>query len=521
MYIDALIKTPQNEAAHASQAKNNAGGYVFQLDKWKALDRWLILGAEGGTYYAKEGTLTRENARTISDCLDDDGPRTVARIVEVSKSGRATKNDTAVFALALAASHGDQNTRQAAFAAVNDVCRIGTHIFQFAETVKHLRGWGRGLRRAVSKWYTVQQNDRLMYQVAKYGSRHGWSHRDLLRTSHPRAQSDAQNALFKYIVSGNANGIEYLEAFESLKTADEKTTIRLICEHGFTHEMIASHHKNSAQVWEALLANMPMTAMIRNLGKMTQVGLISPLSEASRLVSERLGDAEKIKAARVHPIAVLSALRTYGSGHGARGSLSWTPDQSIVAALDSAFYLAFGNVRPSGKRTLIALDVSGSMGWSEIAGVPGLTPALASVAMAMVTVRTEPQAHVVAFAGQMRDLSINASMSLAEVQKRTSGIQFGRTDCALPMLYAARYGLGVDAFQVWTDNETWFGNIHPHQALKAYRDKLGIASTLAVVGCTATDFTIADPSDAGMIDVVGFDTATPNLLASFAKGWDN
>ena len=32
-------------------------------------------------------------------------------------------------------------------------------------------------------------------------------------------------------------------------------------------------------------------------------------------------------------------------------------------------------------------------------------------------------------------------------------------------------------------------------------------------------FTIADPKDPGMMDVVGFDTATPDLLATFARGF--
>jgi 60 kDa SS-A/Ro ribonucleoprotein len=30
-------------------------------------------------------------------------------------------------------------------------------------------------------------------------------------------------------------------------------------------------------------------------------------------------------------------------------------------------------------------------------------------------------------------------------------------------------------------------------------------------------FTIADPEDAGMLDVVGFDAAAPQLIADFAR----
>lgn len=35
--------TPQNEQALPRQAKNAAGGFVFTLDPWKRLERWLVL----------------------------------------------------------------------------------------------------------------------------------------------------------------------------------------------------------------------------------------------------------------------------------------------------------------------------------------------------------------------------------------------------------------------------------------------------------------------------------------------
>jgi 60 kDa SS-A/Ro ribonucleoprotein len=94
----------------------------------------------------------------------------------------------------------------------------------------------------------------------------------------------------------------------------------------------------------------------------------------------------------------------------------------------------------------------------------------------------------------------------------------GGTDAALPMLYAAEAGREIDVFEVYTDNETWAGSIHPSQALRAYRQKSGINAKLISVGLTATEYSIADPNDAGMMDVVGFDTAAPSLMASFAQG---
>jgi 60 kDa SS-A/Ro ribonucleoprotein len=99
-----------------------------------------------------------------------------------------------------------------------------------------------------------------------------------------------------------------------------------------------------------------------------------------------------------------------------------------------------------------------------------------------------------------------------------SNLPFGGTDCALPMLWAEEQGRAYDSFQVYTDNETWAGSIHPHQALRRYRERIGIGAKLAVIGMTSNDVSIADPADAGMLDVAGFDSAVPNLLADFSRG---
>ena len=72
---------------------------------------------------------------------------------------------------------------------------------------------------------------------------------------------------------------------------------------------------------------------------------------------------------------------------------------------------------------------------------------------------------------------------------------------------------------IYTDNETNMSSVHPCVALQQYRRQSGRQhAKLVVVGITPTPFTIADPNDAGMLDVVGFDTASPEIISSFARG---
>ena len=544
--IDSTLKTPVNEKARADQVVNSDGGYVFAIDKWQRLERWLILGAEGGTFYASEKKLTKENALTIMECLAENGLRTVEKIVDVSDRGLAPKNDPAIFALAMAAGSPDEATRAVALQAVPKVCRIGTHLFHFARDVESFRGWGRGLRRAIARWYTQRPVESLERDVCKYRQRDGWSHRDLLRLSHPQAQEPARATLLRHVAGaelgerkvsrltpqaqggpttvektyGAVGGLsDFVLAFEEAqKVTDRRRLIELIEKHDLTHEMIPSQWKSDKDVWGALLVKMPIGALVRNLGKMTEVGLLTPMSGPSKMVAEKLANAAAIKKARLHPLNTLVALRTYSQGHGDKGKLTWQPVRQVIGALDAAFYLSFDAVEPTGKNRVIALDISGSMGSDHVAGMP-ITPREATAAWAMVAARTEKNWICVGFSHELIHLDISPTQRLDDVLQKISNLPFGSTNCSLPITWALSAGVNeIDSFEVMTDNEINIGRIHPFQALKQYRQKSGRAAKMTVMATTSTGFTIADPCDAGMMDVVGLSPDVPAVVANFIRG---
>jgi 60 kDa SS-A/Ro ribonucleoprotein len=521
------VVTPQTSRAKAEQVENSAGGYVFALDPWKTLDRFLILGTMGGTYYASEKDITVKNLDGIRQLITEDPRRVVDAAVEVSTTGRAFKNDAPIFVLAMVAAFATSEGRAYAYNKLNDVCRIGTHLFNFMEAISVLKGKsGSGLRRALQRWY-LDKNDRdLAYQLTKYKQRNGWSHRDVLRLAKPKTDDFTKNQLFAYATGHDYSDLlcevdnpttNYMVAVElvndpNLPLQDIHETI---LHERLPREVIPTHLLNAPDVWAAMLeAGMPMSAMIRNLGKMGSLGLLSMGSAANKIVRDQLANVAK---ARVHPMQVLIALKTYNSGHGDKGSLTWTPVAGISTALEEAFYDSFQSIEPTGQRYLLGVDVSSSMTYGSVAG-GNVSPHIASAVMAMVTARTEKEYDIMGFTRDFKPLGITHKDSLEEAIRKTQNRSFGGTDCALPMVWAGKHGVLVDTFVVYTDNETWAGSIHPYQALKAYRNKTGLDSKLIVVGMTATNFTIADPSDPGMLDVVGFDTATPRLISEFSKG---
>lgn len=518
-YAQHISTVPQSEPLDSRQVQNSAGGYTYQVDDWKRLERFLILGCEGGTYYASERKITRENAAAVERCLAADAKRALSVIADVSDAGRAPKNDPAIFALMLAAcADVDGDALQQAF---DKTVRIGTHLFQFVASARAMRGWGRRLKRLVRSWYERQEAKDLAFQVGKYQSREKWSHRDLLRVVHLKESDPAKRAVLAWAANklGDDQRVDlpsFLVAFDAVnKATDEKAVAEIAQGARLPFECIPSQWHKSPLVWKAMLPTLGYTAIMRSLGRMTAIGFLAPMSDAVKDVADRLRNQEAMRKARVHPLAVLVASRQYGAGRGDKGSLTWTPCEPIVDALDEAFTLSFGAVEPMGKRTLIGVDVSGSMGWGTVCGSP-VTPREASAALALQIARTEPAYHVKGFSHQLVDLPITKRSSLASVVKAMDAVPYGATDCALPMQYALQQNIPADLFVVITDNETWCGHEHPKTALRNYRKKMQIPAKLVVLAMTATSFSIADPQDAGMLDIAGMDLSVPALMRDFA-----
>ena len=515
------------------------------------LRRFLILGSEGGSYYADERKLTLENANAVKRCItasENSGIDAVGEIIALSQARRAPKPGPVLFALAMAASYGSDVVRWQALNGLPLVANTGSHLQMFIDCVGNMRGWGRILRRAVGKWYTDKDIKDAVYQAVKYRQRYSWTHRDLLRKAHPKAVSSALNDFFACVTKGTmpSDDPEFalIHAYEQAKTADENILCTLIAMHQMTWEMVPAEMLDKRQVWATLAGHMPIMALVRNLATLTRLGVIAPMQSAA--VCQRLGEigttvhdgqagedaSDGAKggtggtAAHIHPINVLSALLTYRSGKSARGSNTWTPVPQVVDALDQAFERSFATAPQTNQRFYLGIDVSGSMASGEVAGVPGLSLRMAAAAMAMAIARREPNYHMAGFAASslgyvdrnapvMSPLDITASDSISDAMEKTKNLPFGRTDCALPMLHAMEMKMNVDCFIILTDSETWAGNIHPVEALRQYRRQSGIPAKLIVVGMVSNEFTIADPDDPGMMDVVGFDSAVPELIGGF------
>ena len=316
----------------------------------------------------------------------------------------------------------------------------------------------------------------------------------------------------------------FLKHLNALHDAGENKDVPLACALIRSGRLVREHVPTalfgSKEIWMTLLETMPMEALLRNLGKLTQIGVVA---DKYKEIAARFSNQEEVLKARIHPIKVLIASKVYKNGHGDLGSLSWTPNMFVLVAMTQLYKLSYGTITPTGKRMMVALDVSGSMS-SPVLGSKILNCRDATVAMALLYLETEKNVNVVAFSDGLTDLSLPSrnqltrGMTIDQALSATSGMAFSGTDCVLPIKHAIEKNLHVDAFIIMTDNETYAPNEHPQSALVRYRALTGIQAKLIVIGMTGNCFTIADPTDKNTLNLAGFDTSTPEIASMFLRG---
>ena len=523
---------PQTKKLEPHQVKNNAGGFSYELDRAHRFMRFLILGTDG-SFYSSEQKMTSEALKNAEKFIVEYGGLAIDMIENVSTSGRAIRNDEAIYALVMCFVHGDHDCRKQAADILPKVIRTGTHMFQLIDGLKSNKKSGRLVRDAIAKWYNNDINE-IAYQVLKYRSRLQWTHLDVIRLAHPKPTTDDHDSLFAYLAKNDLaylpTNIDHCLAYGRMTKAETaQDVINVLDEFPNTpREFIKTEFLANKEVWRKMVDNkMPYTALIRNLGVMTSNGALSTNTDdggkrAIISVVGRIVDTAAMARARMHPFQLLLAWDAYKSGKGMRGSTTWNPIPIVCGALEQAVQQSFKYVPTTGKSIKIGIDVSGSMSWdSSKLKNTNITAKVAAAVMMKATIDAEPFCNVVAFTGGpngLTELNISKYSSLAQVVSCVSNLSAGSTDCALPILDSLQRKQVIDTFIIYTDNETWYGNIHPMEALRVYRARINPEAKLIVVGMVGNRLTIADPNDKGCLDMVGFDANAPSIISNFILG---
>ncbi|NEO97256.1 MAG: TROVE domain-containing protein [Symploca sp. SIO2E9] len=505
--------------------QGRSAGFMFNAGTWKLLRRCLLVGTAQSTYYAGKRELTKDFAEVLRKAIAKD-PKRVAHEILYASDGRAINNSAPIFALVLL-SMGEKPAAKAAFEEIfGQVVRTGSHFYEWLNYTKALRGFGKVVREAGKNWLSREDARGLAYQLLKYQQRHGFSHRDALRLFHVKPPSAEHQQLFEWVVKGwqelpteiPTPALTQIWWYEWLKRNPEQTN-QAIAKGHLTHEMAAPVGKMNKQAWQLLFNEMPIGAMLRNLGSLTQLGVLrADAPENLKRVQAILNSKKCLRQGRIHPIDVLKALKTYQSGGRlGRSQKTWQPVAPIVEILEKAVELSFEVVEPTGKVFLHAVDISGSMSYGVVDSV-GLSCCEIATTMALVTAKAEKNYMIGGFSTQFRNLGITGKDSFSSAISKASNQNFGGTDASIAYDWMIRHRFKADVVCFWTDSESWAGRRHPSEALAEYRQKVNPKLKAVYVTLTPYCITLVDPQDPLSWDFAGFDPGVPRLIQMLATG---
>jgi 60 kDa SS-A/Ro ribonucleoprotein len=172
--------------------------------------------------------------------------------------------------------------KQAFLETFPQVVRTGSHFYEWLSYTKSMRGFGKVIREAGQTWLSRQDVKGLAYQLLKYQQRQGFSHRDALRLFHVKPVSEEHQALFQWVVNGWEQLPKRVAAdhplwqiwwYEWLKR-NPKQSHEAIKQGRLTHEMAAPVCHMDQRAWQLLFNDMPIGALLRNLGSLTQLGML-------------------------------------------------------------------------------------------------------------------------------------------------------------------------------------------------------------------------------------------------------
>ena len=502
--------------------ENLAGGMAFKTDDLVALRRWLLTGSESNLFYQNKEELTEKNVKILTEMVAKNPVAVAEEIVYASNHG--INNHTPLLALVYL-SMGNEVAKARFRAIFNSIVRTASHLYEFMEYTKGLRGFGKLIHSVVDVWMKSKEIPNLEYQFVKYQNRYNWTGRDVLRKIKPVPRDTIESNLFAWMTGkqmiAETACLNLVGIYETLKKGnlDEKDVVKAILDYNLTHEMIPANIVRTKGIWEALFQKMPVTATLRNLANLTNKGVFTNLDNL-KILEEKFSKERLIKG-RVHPISIVSAYKIYSAGGAlGRSQLTWKAHPVVEDILEKAVEEAFISLEPTGKTFYHAIDVSGSMQNAPLDTL-WMTPAEIAGIMALATVKAEKYYFTSAFTTTTMDfpkLRKATSFKTALAQGFFPGTPAG-TNLGSAIQYATDNKIKADVLVFWTDGQTWQGR-HPSQLVKDYRGKINSDAKLIYVTLApyANSTTLSDSMDGKSYDIAGFTTETCRLIQFIAQG---
>lgn len=430
----SLFQTVFGKLLPKADTRNVAGGIAYSLTSEQALAQYAATGCLNGTHYATEQVQLRQ----VLDLANACEPRFVAQTAVYAREQGRMKDMPALLCAVLAVRDGALLT--AAFPRAIDG---GKQLRNFVQIVRSGQVGRKSLgtlpRRLVRQWLEARTEQQLF--DGSIGARPSLT--DVIRMVHPKPATPARDNFFRYLL-GKPFDLDLLPAevaqFELWKLGAAALP-------DLNFQFLAGQVLDAEQ-WRTVALRASWTTLRMNLNTFLRHGVFA-CAETTTVLAERLADPERIARAKAFPYQIMTTLQ----------NLAPDVPQALRDALGTALELATANVPALPGRTVVAVDVSGSMSSPVTGHRKGATTKTTcrdvAALFAAAILRRNRSALVVPFHDRVCDVDLDPQAPILAVSQRLAALPSGGTNCSAVLSQLNRLGERADTVIYLSDNESW------------------------------------------------------------------
>lgn len=336
--------------------------------------------------------------------------------------------------------------------------------------------------------------------------------RDVIRLAHPKSTTPERAAFYRYVLGFDNVDLSLLpeeaQAFEAFKKdpsgAPPNVPFQLL-----------SNVTMSADQWRVVAGNMSWQTLRMNLNTLQRNGCFEDASFVTE-VAKRLADPVEVSKSECFPFQLLAAFK----------SIKDVP-REISNALQDAMEHATKNIPTFAGKTVVGVDVSGSMSSAVTGNRKGATSTIraidAAALFASAILRVNPTAEVYPFDTRVYNPNLNGRDSVMTNTQILAKFGGGGTDCSLVPSALSYYQQTADTVILISDNESWITPIDYRgrgtalmMAWENFKKTNPAAKLVCIDLCPNTGLQAVSRKD--ILNVGGFSDQVFDVVAAFTKG---
>jgi len=508
-------RTPKRSESAPITTRDPHGSPAWTMPIEEAFIQTLLTNTLGNTFYASQKEMVADAERVVDKMLEKDPAFAAKAIVYARRDGfMRTVPIYALVRLWETAPQLAASITSLVLGTPNDLRDFTSMRMQRRRVAGKTSIGGRSIKTCIGDWMNEHVDE---YRAIKYGAEghEGFSLRDMLRIYHPGGAGT--NPVFNWIMSGSPDregktvdltAVERITAYEALKcAATDVEKAKLIEKGGLPHEVATSFAGNSKVVWNAIVPQLPVFALLRNLATLERHGV---LADHRKWICDKLTDGGTIRKSKILPFRFA-------------GAINYVKDAQVKDALRGALDLSFDSVPDIEGRTVVFVDISGSMGdgcWGQqLHGdktPPGGYLRIASIFGVCMMRKAKLDGRMMLFDTRVDEFPVSMRDSILTQAERVA--TRGGTDTGCTIKWMIDNNEKADNIILITDEQQNAGRPFVDR-LDEYRQKVNRKAKAFIIDVAPYMTALVPPTDPLTYYCFGWSDAVLRYVSMATKGW--